>query len=133
MYLAIDYGKKRIGLAIGSLLPRGIGTIQNPGSFDQIAEKISAICKNYEVEGIVIGLPIKKSGDASELAAEINQLAKILEKKCHLRVNFEEEAYTSTEAEQELIKRGVDIKKEKEKIDELAAVLILEQFLAKIN
>lgn len=129
MYLGIDYGKKRIGLAVGSRYPRGIGTLQNPGSFDSIIKKIVGICRDYEVEEIVIGLPTRPGGEKGELASEIEIFGIALGKQAGLPVYYEEEAYTSVEAEGELISRGIDLRKEKEKIDELSAILILEQYI----
>lgn len=133
MYLAIDYGKKRIGLAIGSQYPRGIGTLDNPGSFDYIAGKIASICKDHDVESIVMGMPSHRSGDKGELWHEIKELADLIEKRAHKRIIFEEEAYTSVEAEEELKSRGVNPSREKDKVDELAAVLILEQYINKLK
>ncbi len=132
MYLAIDYGKKRIGLAIGSQFPRGIGTISNNGSFADICKKIKSICEDYQVEKIIIGLPKSPSGGSNELADEIQNLAEKIETVTGLKVIFEEESYTSVEAQRELVKRGVDVRRNKEKIDELSAILILEQYLDSI-
>ena len=131
MYLAIDYGQKRIGLAIGSQYPRGIGTLTNPGSFDTVVDKIKQYCNDYDVEGIVIGVPVRISGEPGELVEEIENFADALKKKCHLPIIFEEEAYTSVQAEEELKERGINIRGDKEKVDELAAVLILEQYLGR--
>lgn len=132
MYLAIDYGKKRIGLAIGSQFPRGIGTITNPNSFGELCQKIMQICKDYQVEKIIMGLPKTPLGGRNELAKEIKKVAKRIENVTEIKVIFEEESYTSVEAERELIKRGVDIRRNKEKIDELSAILLLEQHLDSI-
>lgn len=129
MYLAIDYGQKRIGLAVGSQYPRGIGTLQNPGSFDSVIEKIAVICVDNDVEQIVMGVPIRTSGEPGELVAEIQSFGESLGKKTRLPVTYEEEAYTSVQAEEELRQRGIDPKDDKGKVDELAAVLILEQYI----
>lgn len=129
MYLGIDYGQKRIGLAIGSQYPRGIGTLQISGSFDNAIEKIAVICKDNEVEKVIIGAPVKLSGQPGEITGEINLFARSLTKKTGLPVIFEEEGYTSTQAEEELRARGVEYHSDPGKIDELAAILILEQYI----
>lgn len=134
MYLAIDYGKKRVGLAVGSRFPRGIGTITHPGSFSDLANIILSRCRDYDVEKIIIGMPLPQSNQKNELVKEVEKLASIIEKNSGIKVVFEQEAYTSVEAERELINRGIDIRKNKEKTDELAAILILEQYIeSKIN
>jgi len=129
MYLAIDYGKKRVGLAVGSQFPRGIGVINNPGSFSELAEKIKQLCADYDVESVIMGMPKLKSRDRSELSKEIEQLSEKIELITGVKVIFEEESYTSVSAEEELKKRGIDVRKNKEKVDELAAILILEQYI----
>lgn len=129
MYLSIDYGTKRIGLAIGSRFPRGIGTISHPGSIKELAEKILIVCHDHDVEGIVMGLPVSRGLDKSKVVKDIEKLAETIEKLSGLKIYFEEEAFTSVEAERELVNRGVDIHKEKAKTDELAAILILEQHI----
>lgn len=131
MLLGIDYGTKRIGLAIGSQYPRGIGTLDNPGSFADCVEKIYQICRDYEVELIIVGIPTRGDGSKGELWGEIEKFAQALSRKTQLKVIFEEESYTSVEAEEELHARGINTRIEKDKIDELAAVLILEQYLNK--
>ncbi|OQB06531.1 MAG: putative Holliday junction resolvase [bacterium ADurb.Bin212] len=129
MYLSIDYGKKRIGLAVGSRFPRGIGTIDNPGSIQELTDKLLIICRGHAVDGVVMGLPMSQLSEKSEVVKDIEELAEKIEKQSGLKVFFEEEDFTSVEAERELISRGVDTRREKAKTDELAAILILEQFI----
>ena len=131
MFLGIDYGQKRIGLAMGSQFPRGIGTLNNPGSFDIIVDKIYVICMDYDIEKIIVGHPTKLSGEPGELTEEIRFFVKRLKQKTGIPVVLEEEAYTSVEAEEELRRRGLSPQEDKDKIDELAAILILEQYLEK--
>ncbi len=133
MLLGIDYGKKRIGMAVGSRFPKGIGTIENPDSFDILGEKIKGICNEYEIEKIIIGYPLPSSGKAGELGQEIDELKNFLERETDLEVILEHEAYTSVEAEAELKERGVDIRRDKGSVDELAATIILEQYINKLQ
>lgn len=119
---------------MGSRFPRGIGTITHPGSFSDLANIILSRCRDYDVEKIIIGMPVPQSNQKNELVKEVEKLASIIEKNSGIKVVFEQEAYTSVEAERELINRGIDIRKNKEKTDELAAILILEQYIeSKIN
>ena len=133
MLLGIDYGKKRIGMAVGSRFPRGIGTIENPDSFVVLSQKINKICYEHEIEKIIIGYPLPSSGETSELGREIIELKKYLEEEIKIKVFLEQEGYTSIEAENELRHRRVDIRHNKGSIDELAAVLILEQHINRIE
>lgn len=114
---------------MGSRFPRGIGTINNPGSITELADKLQTICRDHDVDGVVMGMPQSRFAEKSELVKEIEELAARISKQSGLKVYFEQEAFTSVEAERELIGRGVDTRKDKAKTDELAAILILEQFI----
>ncbi len=133
MYLGIDYGKKRIGMAVGSRFPEGIGVIVNPDSFDILVDSIKRVCLEYDIEKIVLGYPMPSSGEVTELGKEINELKIFLEQKINIEVILEQEDYTSVAAEAELKKRGVNTRKNKGDIDELAAVLILEQYIDRVK
>lgn len=125
--LAIDYGRKRIGLAVGRLIPRGIGIIDGSQKLEKIIRQIKTICRENEAEKIIIGLPIRSQGEEGALTAEIRAFGQAVEKATGLPVILEPEQFTSTEAERYLKEQGA--KFNKEKIDELAAILILEQYL----
>jgi len=131
MYLGIDYGKKRIGLALGQVIPKAAGVIDGSKEFGRIISDIEKICLQNEVEGIVIGLPKKASGDLGEMAGGVYDLAKGLETKLNLPVYFEEEEFTSVEAERLFKEHGIEHDRKSGKVDELAAILILEQHLNK--
>lgn len=128
MYLALDYGKKRIGLALGVVIPKGAGTIDAALAEESILSEITEICRKNDVEAVVIGLPIRSRGEAGTLDSEIKEFGQHLGHDLALPVYFEEESFTSAEAEARLgNRRGT---RESGAIDEMAAVLILEQFLA---
>lgn len=118
-------------MAVGSQFPKGIGTLQNPGSFELIIDKIKQICENYEVETIVVGTPVRDNTQKETLMSEIERFAAELEESIGIKIVFEPEAYTSVQAEAELKSRGINPSREKDKVDELAAILILEQFINK--
>lgn len=131
MYLAIDYGKKRIGLALGQVIPKGAGIIDGTLPQEVILNQIKSVCENNDVLGIVIGLPVRSQGEGGTLAGEIMQFGESVSEICRLPVYFEEEQFTSAEAERRLgNKRDV---RESGLLDEMAAVLILEQFLEDRN
>jgi putative Holliday junction resolvase len=133
MYLGIDFGKKRIGLALGQMIPRGIGMIDGNKPIDQIVFDIKKICSENEVTGIVIGSPKKRSGDPGELTDDIERFVLELNKSINLPVHFEEEEFTSVEAEEILKESGKSYTRKSGKTDEMAAVLILEQFINHLN
>lgn len=126
MYLAIDYGKKRIGLALGEMLPKGAGVIENTGSFEGIITKLKEKISEHRVTGLVLGLPMRSQGEEGTLATEIKELGQMIERETGLPVSLEEEQFTSSEASA-ILRNKKDLKKGD--LDEMSAVLILEQFL----
>ena len=129
--LAIDYGQKRIGLAVSDLLgltAQGIKTIQNLGKKQVIAELLK-ICKEYEVAEIVIGLPVNMNGSLGPKAAEIINLIPVMEKELNLPIKTWDERLTSREAGRLMIKEGLSRDRQKENSDRLAATLILQMVL----
>lgn len=133
MYLGIDYGRKRIGLALGQIIPKGAGVIDAAQGIEEVISAVEKICLENEVEGIVVGLPRKASGDLGEVFPDIQQFVDKLKEKLNLPVYFEEEDLTSVEAEDFFHEHGVEYDRKSGKVDELAAVLILERYLSKIK
>ena len=128
-YLGIDFGKKRIGLALGQLIPKGAGVLDGTKNIDDTILAIKEICKENEVSNIAIGLPRKPSGDLGEIAENIKMFAGKLEKSVGLPVHFEEEQLTSVEAEELIRESGKRYDRKSGKTDEIAAILILEQYI----
>jgi putative Holliday junction resolvase len=126
MYLAIDYGKKRIGLALGEILPKGGGFIDGTLPPGEIIEKLKELVAKHEVGGIVIGNPVRNQGEAGTLSDEIKEFGYKIEEETGLPVYYEEEQFTSEEANAILQDKK---NRSKTDIDEMSAILILEQFL----
>ncbi len=129
MLLGIDYGKKRIGLALGSIYVKGAGVLDGQKKLDEIIASIKKICEDNEVREIIIGIPKLKSGDEGFLASDARNFGDSLKEKLNLEVSYEEETLTSIEAERILREQGKKYNRKSGKVDELAAVLLLEQYL----
>lgn len=127
-YLAIDYGRKRIGLAVGEIMPRGFGMLEND-SRAIVIKKIKSICVSEGIDKIIIGMPQMKSGDKPEIALEIENFAAELSEATTIDVIPESEEYSSVEAEEEIRKAKVKFNKKDGLVDQMAAVIILEQYL----
>lgn len=128
-FLAIDWGKKRIGLAIGTMFPKGAGVLDGGQPFEKIVSEIKKVIAENEVTQIIIGLPVLSSGDDGNLADEIRNFSGKLSDETGLNVTFEPEQFTSTEAAEQFEALGKKVDRESGKLDELAAILILEQYL----
>ena len=132
--LALDVGEARIGVArgeIGSSFAFGRGYIVR----QKLPLDVEAVRSRAEAEGaarVVVGLPSRLRGGDSPQTEKVRRFAAELE-KTGLTVVFEDERLTTKLASQGLVKSGIRKKKRQEKglLDERAAVLILESYLAK--
>ncbi len=139
-YLAIDYGKKNIGLAKSDssgfmAFPHSIIDNDN-NSIDKILE----IIKEEGVEEIVSGESVDLKGQENSINSDIKYFMNKLEKESGLKINFEKEWFTSTEARwgqskdiKDNRRRGQKKLDKTKKIDDSAAALILKTFLEKKN
>jgi len=129
--LAIDYGAKRVGLAVSDALQISTRILKF-----QDETKIRQWLLDYlaleDVETIVIGYPVHRDEQKTELTDAIDQLLNFIQKEApHIEITKLEESFTSKEAMSYMIKAGVNKKKRREKglIDSYSALVILEEYL----
>lgn len=129
--LAIDYGEKRIGIAITDPLKMfsiPLTTLNNNSNLWIDFEKIF---NQYNIQKIVIGYPVNEDGSKTKLTEEIEKFSRKLKSMFKKEINFIDERYSSSIA-WEHIKEGVISKKKRRNkalIDMNAAAVILEDFL----
>ena len=129
--LAIDYGEKRIGLAVSDPLgftAQGLETLIHKDK-KSFFESLAKICKDYEVREIVIGLPINMNGSIGPKAKEILELIPDLENTLQLPVKSWDERLSSRQVGRLMIEEGLSREKRKGASDRLAAVVILQSYL----
>ncbi|MBD3170500.1 MAG: Holliday junction resolvase RuvX [candidate division Zixibacteria bacterium] len=129
--LGIDYGRKRIGLALSDpaekmVTPYGTIIVE---STESLLEELSQIIREEEVELIILGDPVRDDGKRSELHDEIVGFANRLKEKTGLDVKLWDEYFTSRIAEEKLHSTGRKLKGNKGKIDSLAAAEILQGYI----
>lgn len=129
--LAIDYGKKRSGIAVTDPM-RIVASPLKTVETQELLTFLESYFKDNDVDLIVVGLPLKASGeetDATEGALKIAE--KIRRKFKDLDVVMEEEAFTSVNAVKAMIEGGMKKKDRKNKgnIDKISAALILQSYL----
>lgn len=133
--LGLDYGEKRIGVAVCDelgLTAQGLPTIiRKTRKHDW--EILGNLVKNYQVEKIVIGYPVRLDGSEGIQCEKVNRFALLLEKTLNIPVVKWQETLSTKEAEEILINSGVRWKKRKEKVDKLAACLILQNYLNSVS
>ena len=129
--LAIDYGKKRTGIAVSDplqLIANGLTTVDTAGIFDFL----QSYFEKENVEKVIIGLPRQMNYEASENLPEIERLADQLRKSYpHLDVVCFDERFTSKMAQQTMIDGGLKKKERRNKalIDEISATIILQGYM----
>jgi putative holliday junction resolvase len=132
--LGLDYGEKRIGVAIYDelgLTAQGLPTIMRKTKKHDW-EILESLIRNYKVEKIVIGYPVRLDGSEGVQCEKVNRFTTLLEATFSLPVVKWPETLTTKEAEEILINSGVRWEKRKKMVDKLAACLILQGYLDSI-
>ena len=129
--LALDIGSKRIGVAVSDELGLAAHSMLSCPILSQCAaiEALRRLVKEYEVEEVVVGLPVNMDGTSGAGVEAVRGISRRLEEALPVTVHFVDERMTSTQAEKVLLEGNVGRKKRKDVRDKLAAVLILQSFL----
>lgn len=130
-YLGIDYGRKRIGLALsdeGEVLasPLPIYEQKRPGT---ALPFIGSLITQHEIGKVVVGLPKNMDGSLGPMAQEVIRFASELRELTAVPVIMADERKTTADAEQILIAADRSRKKRRKVQDSVAAVLILQRYL----
>lgn len=135
--LALDVGKRRIGLAIAveGSAAHGLGAMARR-SLREDLERLKRVADERGVERIVVGLPLNMDGSESAMAREVRDFGERLRTAAGVEVVYQDERLTSFEAEERLKQRGMSLKKMLEAkrrgaVDEMAAVAVLEDYLGR--
>lgn len=129
--LGLDYGEKRIGVAVCDelgLTAQGLPTLIRKTKKHDL-EILSSLIRNYSVERIVMGYPLRLDGSEGIQCEKVNRFARLLNKTFSLPVIKWSETLSTKDAEEILISSGIRWQKRKEKVDQLAACLILQNYL----
>lgn len=129
--LSLDYGSKRIGVAVCDELgmtAQGLATIARKNRRKDL-EEIAGFIRTYSVEKIVIGYPIRLDGTEGIECEKINKFASMLESTFSLPVIKWDETLSTKEAEEILFRANIARNKRRNIVDKLAATLILQGYL----
>jgi putative Holliday junction resolvase len=137
--LGVDYGQRRIGLALSdptATLARPwqtVAALPTPkASADRVAELVRAQGGDDEVEAvtsIVVGVPKRLNGEETDQTRAAREFADALQAAAGMPVHHQDERLTSHEAEARLAARERDWRRRKEKLDAAAAAIILQDYL----
>jgi putative holliday junction resolvase len=130
--LSIDFGERRIGLAVSDELQmtaRPLATIERVPkrkSFARIAQYVSEL----GVKSIIVGLPLKLDGTVGDAAARVEKFIAELREHLSCPITAWDERLTSYEAEERMRSAGLGFAERNNRVDEFAAMIILEDYLA---
>ena len=131
--LAFDFGRKRIGVAVGQELTRtarGLTTLNHVKTIPDW-QGIAALIHEWRPQLLVVGLPVNMDGSVHELDSEVRAFGEQLKTRYNLPVEWIDERLSSREAEQELAEqvRARHRERHRQDIDKLAAAIILQTWL----
>jgi putative Holliday junction resolvase len=129
--LALDFGARNLGLAVSDelgLTAQGLPTYRRSNKRNDF-DYLRRLIKQYQVGEIVMGLPLRMSGDEGIQAEKVQAFAEELRHRFKLPVHLFDERLTSVEANRVLRESEMSIRRRAEVVDQLAAVLILQSFL----
>jgi|SRR5579863_2048007 len=129
--LALDLGKKRIGLAVSDELgmtAQGLPTLERRNKRTDLAA-LAALARERRVSEILMGNPLHMSGNAGRQSEWVREFADALAKYTGLAVRLWDERLTTVEASRVLRSSGIGIEKRAAAIDRLSAVILLQSYL----
>lgn len=135
--LGIDYGEARVGVAITDALNitvQGLETIQRNNSDKVILRRLDEILKQYEIDTIVVGMPLNMNGTISERAKVTEEFIHKLKCKYNtIKIETIDERLTTVAAHKTMNFLEVNKHKKRNIVDTISAVYILETYLNKLK
>ena len=132
--LGVDWGEKRIGLAISDPLgitAQALDTVRYSSLRESIAE-VARTIRPFKIGRVVIGLPLRLDGSSGTQAQRVREWGKKLSRTLDLPVVFQDERLTSQEAERVLLQANLRRRRRRELTDRLAAQIILQSYLNQV-
>jgi putative holliday junction resolvase len=126
--LGVDYGRKRIGLALSDelgMIARPLETIVRTNRQNDL-RRLREICRKHGVGQVVVGHPVHLSGQLSPIAGEAARFAVRLQKELGMAVELVDERLTSWEAKRTVAKNGA---RQQFPVDDVAAAVLLRDYL----
>ncbi len=132
--MGLDYGSRTVGVAVSDglgITAQAVETIfrKEENKLRRTCARLEELIREYQVEKIVLGLPVHMNSDVGERAEKTMEFAGLLERRTGLDVIFWDERLTTAEAEEILIRQKVRREDRKKYIDQIAAMLILQGYL----
>ena len=133
--LAVDWGERRIGLALSDplgILATGLPTLEIRGEAEAVA-RVADTIREMEADSVVVGLPLTLAGRKGDSALAAERFAQLVQAASGVSVSLYDERLTSALAQKRLHETGTRTRGRKGKLDQGAAVALLEGWLAKLR
>lgn len=133
--LAVDWGRVMLGLAVSDDLgvtAQGLVSLPRTGEAQDV-EAIGAYIQRLGVEAIVVGLPKNMDGSLGPSAEAAQAFARALHERLHVPVHLWDERLTTLAAERALVGAGMRRKARRLKVDQVAAMMILQGYLDRLH
>jgi len=130
--LGIDYGDRRIGLAIsdsGEMIAAGLPTLSRTGPSADVTEALRRLCREQGVERIVVGVPVNMDGSQGPRARLSIEFAQRLGQALGIEAETWDERLTTVQAERLMLGADLSREKRKQRRDRIAAQLLLQSYL----
>jgi putative Holliday junction resolvase len=129
--LAIDFGSKRIGLAVSDALgitAQGLPTLERVRREDDL-RRIQELVEEYSAERVIVGNPLGHGGGETAMSRRAAKFAEDLRRRLSCPVELRDERLTSVEANRRLRESGLSLGKRQRAVDRVAATLLLQSYL----
>lgn len=131
-FLGIDYGKRRIGLAVGETFASPLKTLRTKDAKNDANEainEIARVCVANKIKKVVLGLPLDREGKEGPAAKEVRGFGQRLSIRLGLEIDYFDESLSSKNALRVMIEGGASQKDRYKKLDSVAAALILQGYI----
>ncbi|GIW73348.1 MAG: putative pre-16S rRNA nuclease [Planctomycetota bacterium] len=130
--LGIDYGRKRLGLAVTD--PLGIAAhplpgLRHPGELPALLAALAEVIAEREIEHLVVGLPLNMDGTRGPMAREVERFAAQLAEATGLPLELVDERLSTREADERLAAAGMHWRRRKRHRDQVSAAILLGEWL----
>ena len=135
IYLGLDLGSKTLGLSISdktSLIATSLEVIRYSNN-EELFNRLDEVVYNRHVDAFVLGNPLNLDGSMSTRSEITLEFKKLLEERYNKEVIMQDERLSTVEAERMLINNDTKRKNRKKVIDKIAATIILQGYLDRIN
>ena len=133
--LAVDYGRKRIGLALSDalgLIAQPLATLTRVNRQTDL-RRLRQACRTHGVTHIIVGHPLHMTGEAGEMAGEAARFAARLEKEIGIQVELVDERLTSWEAAETVRETKSSGRRRRRPLDDVAAAVLLRDYLERVR